>query len=454
MRKNKQPFKKVAGIDIAKNTLSVCILDTSGHKEEMKLSTSKDDLLKLQSSFNILKVTDIVLENTGVYSEPIIHVLKYNFNVISVNAADTKRKNLKKTDPSDAEWLAYLALAGTFGPNGQIRSSHISSEEQLELKTLTRTKSRYITQCTSIKNRISKSFDRLNIKIMDLFKDNKFTDTAIEIYKFVVSEKKFEEYIENLAYEKMNAHGREKNVLTRQIKFLESRKNDIISSVDQKVVPRIPNSIKLLILTELHVLEQYIAIVNLLTDEIDALIQKNSDLKQNSELLCTIPGIGENTASQIIAELPPIEWFDNSRQLASYSGLAQTVYQSADVTHIGQITKRGSGYLRKVLFQIAQVASMRTNNKFGRKFKSLFSRKGKGKGKLVWTAIARYIATVIWSILKYKTPYHEEGFYKKSYKKAKEIIREKTLEEIVKYFNTRNYKLTVFDTTKGVYLFE
>lgn len=69
----------------------------------MKLGTSKDDLLKLQSSFNILKVTDVVLENTGVYSGPIIHILKYNFNVISVNAADTKRKNLKKTDPSDAE---------------------------------------------------------------------------------------------------------------------------------------------------------------------------------------------------------------------------------------------------------------------------------------------------------------------------------------------------------------
>ena len=87
MNKNKQPFKKVAGIDIAKNTLSVCILDTSGHKEEIKFSTSKDDLLKLHTSLNEQEVTDIVLENTGVYSEPIIQVLKYNFSVISVNAA-------------------------------------------------------------------------------------------------------------------------------------------------------------------------------------------------------------------------------------------------------------------------------------------------------------------------------------------------------------------------------
>ena len=96
MNKNKQSFKKVAGIDIAKNTLSVCILDTSGHKEEIKLTTSKDDLLKLNATLITQKVTDVVLENTGVYSEPIIQVLKYNFKVISVNAADTERKTLKK----------------------------------------------------------------------------------------------------------------------------------------------------------------------------------------------------------------------------------------------------------------------------------------------------------------------------------------------------------------------
>jgi transposase len=454
MNKNKQPFKKVAGIDIAKNTLSVCILDTSGHKEEIKLSTSKEDLLKLQESLNKQNITDVVMENTGVYSEPIIHVLKYNFKVISVNAADTTRKNLKKTDPSDAEWLAYLALAGTFGPNGQIRSSHISSDDQLELKTLTRSRARYVSQCTSIKNRITKSFDRFNIKIMNLFKDNKFTDTAIEIYKFVVSERDFEDYISYLTRRQDNSQGRERNVLTRQIRFLNTRKGDITAALNQKVVSNLPKSLKLTVITELHILEEYNSIINLLTDEIDAMVSKNSDLKQNSELLCTIPGVGENTASQIVAELPPIEWFDNSKQLASYTGLTPSVYQSADVTHIGNITKRGSSYLRKVLFQIAQVASMRTTNKFGRKFKALYAKKGKGKGKLVWTAIARHIATVIWSVLKHKNPYHEDDFHKRSYKTAKRIIREKTIEEIVNYFSTRNYKITIFDTTKGVYLFE
>ena len=264
----------------------------------------------------------------------------------------------------------------------------------------------------------------------------------------------FEDYILHLTEIRDNSHGKEKNKLTRQIKFLSTRKKDITICLNQKIVSRLPKSLKLTIITELHIFDQFNSIIDLLTDEINAMILKNANLKQNRDLLCTIPGVGENTASQIISEVPPIEWFDNSKQLASYTGLAPSVYQSADVTHIGKITKRGSSYLRKVLFQIAQVASMRTNNKFGRKFKYLFAKKGKGKGKLVWTAIARHISTVIWAILKNKIPYHEEGFYKKSYKKAKKIITEKTIEEIVSYFNTRNYKLRVFDSKNGVYLFE
>ena len=454
MKKNKQSFKKVSGLDVAKSTLSACVLDTSGHKEEMKFNTTKEDLLKMHDWLKSLDVSEIVLENTGVYSEPIVQVLRYSFKVILVNAADTKRKNLKKTDPSDAEWLAYLALAGTFGPNGQIRSSFICSDQQSELKTLTRSKSRYITQCTSVKNRITKSFDRFNIKIMDIFKENKFTDTAIGIYKFIVSEQSFDDYSDYLSNLRDNLQGSEKNKITRQLKFLKDRKKDIEFCLNQKIVETIPKSFRLTIITELHMLEEYNAIIELLNDEIKILIEQNTELKNNTSLLCTIPGIGENTASQIIAELPPIEWFSNSKQLASYTGLAPSVYQSADVTHIGSITKRGSSYLRKTLFQVAQVASMRTNNKFGRKFKSLFAKKGKGKGKLVWTAIARHISTVIWSILKNKTPYHENDFEKKSYKIAKRIIREKTIEEIVKYFNTRNYKFSVFDTLKGVYLIE
>lgn len=92
---------------------------------------------------------------------------------------------------------------------------------------------------------------------MDLFKDNKFTDTAIGVYKFIVSEKSFESYIDYLDQLKKNLQGREKNKITRQLKFLKDRKKDILFSLNQKVVETLPKSFKITIITELHVLEEY-----------------------------------------------------------------------------------------------------------------------------------------------------------------------------------------------------
>ena len=83
--------------------------------------------------------------------------------------------------------MSYLALADTFGPNGQIESSFILTEEHFEIKPLTRVKSQYVSQCTSINNRITKSFDRFNLKIMNLFKQNRFIDTAISFDNFITS---------------------------------------------------------------------------------------------------------------------------------------------------------------------------------------------------------------------------------------------------------------------------
>ncbi|MFX0092274.1 MAG: hypothetical protein ACFFBD_10975 [Candidatus Hodarchaeota archaeon] len=44
----------------------------------------------------------MVLENTGVYSEPVITALKAHFRLHVINAADTKRANREKTDSEDA----------------------------------------------------------------------------------------------------------------------------------------------------------------------------------------------------------------------------------------------------------------------------------------------------------------------------------------------------------------
>lgn len=67
--------------------------------------------------------------------------------------------------------------------------------------------------------------------------------------------------------------------------------------------------------------------------------------------LITIPGIGENLAARLIAEIGDIKRFSNKRQLVAYAGIDPRVYQSGQVSgeHL-HITKKGNKQLRTLLY--------------------------------------------------------------------------------------------------------
>lgn len=67
--------------------------------------------------------------------------------------------------------------------------------------------------------------------------------------------------------------------------------------------------------------------------------------------LITIPGIGENLAARLIAEIGDISRFSNKRQLVAYAGIDPRVYQSGQVSgeHL-HITKKGNKQLRTLLY--------------------------------------------------------------------------------------------------------
>ena len=130
-------------------------------------------------TYNVLEVA---FENTGIYSEPVIKVLKSKFDLMVVNTADTKRSNNKKTDTDDAWWLAELIKGLTIGKGRKIEISYLQDETQSGLKKLTRLKAKYSKNATTHKNRINKIFARQNTRIFDLFGQNKFTQTSIHIY--------------------------------------------------------------------------------------------------------------------------------------------------------------------------------------------------------------------------------------------------------------------------------
>ncbi|HEX4201638.1 MAG TPA: IS110 family transposase [Chthoniobacterales bacterium] len=89
---------------------------------------------------------------------------------------------------------------------------------------------------------------------------------------------------------------------------------------------------------------------------IDALINADADLKQQSALLCSIPGIAKVTAAKLLSELAGKE-FQSARQLAAYAGLTPQECRSGYSAYGKTVlSKIGNAFLRKALYLPAAVA--------------------------------------------------------------------------------------------------
>ncbi|MFO7697072.1 MAG: IS110 family transposase [Anaerolineae bacterium] len=94
-----------------------------------------------------------------------------------------------------------------------------------------------------------------------------------------------------------------------------------------------------------------------LTRDIQHHIDQHPDLKQQKELLKSIPGIGELTAAVLLGEIRDIRSFESARQLAAYAGLVpEQRVSGSSVRHKTRLTKNGNAHLRKALYMPAVVA--------------------------------------------------------------------------------------------------
>lgn len=79
-------------------------------------------------------------------------------------------------------------------------------------------------------------------------------------------------------------------------------------------------------------------------------IEKLSDQLPEFAILESVPGIGAQTAAQLIGEMGNINRFDNANQLNAYVGIDINRYQSGNYTRTDHINKRGNPKLRKILY--------------------------------------------------------------------------------------------------------
>ena len=119
--------------------------------------------------------------------------------------------------------------------------------------------------------------------------------------------------------------------------------------------------------------------------------------------ITTITGIGNVTGAAIISEIGDISKFDSPRKLVAFAGLDATVTQSGEFEAAHNVmSKRGSPYLRKAIFQAALVAA------FKDLVLSAYYQKKRAEGKHHLTcigAVARKMCNIIYAVVKNNQSY-------------------------------------------------
>jgi transposase len=87
------------------------------------------------------------------------------------------------------------------------------------------------------------------------------------------------------------------------------------------------------------------------TDLVRQHIDQHPTLKEQRELLVSIPGIGETTAAKLLAEMLDVKLYKSVRQLAAFAGLAPHLHESgSSIKRKARLSKTGAPRLRKALY--------------------------------------------------------------------------------------------------------
>src|SRR5512141_2523871 len=162
-------YQNVAGLDVHKKTVVAALIvqDAQGgwQQASQRFGTMTADLLALADWLTVHGVTHVAMESTGEYWKPVFNLLEADFEVLLVNAQHVSKVPGRKTDQSDAEWLAELLQ------HGLLKASFIPPVGQRELRELTRFRTSFVRERATLANRLQKVLESANIKLASVASD-------------------------------------------------------------------------------------------------------------------------------------------------------------------------------------------------------------------------------------------------------------------------------------------
>ena len=117
--------------------------------------------------------------------------------------------------------------------------------------------------------------------------------------------------------------------------------------------------------------------------------------------LMTIPGVGVVTATALVASMRDAGDFKSGRHFAAWLGLVPKQNSTGGVDRLGGISKRGDGYLRRLLIHGSR-SVMRWRSK---SWTWLSKLRGRRPANVAAVAVANKTARVVWALLRHGGTY-------------------------------------------------
>lgn len=379
------------GIDIAKTNHVASLINNNGDVviRAIKFTNSNEGFNKLlntiQSKLGDLSNIEVAMEATGHYWLSLYSALTdNNFNVSVYNPYQIKsyrgayNNRKQKNDIIDSIIIAdYLRVFGS-------KESKFPEEKLLSLKQLTRFRANIVANVSSLKVQVIGLLDKVFPEYKKLFCDT-FGNTSKQLLLNCPTP----DDIINISTTKLA------NLLSKNSKGRFNKD----TALHIKEVAKSSFGIKFTTDACSFEIKQLINQIVFLESQIDAVSKEIKELynKLDSHLL-SVPGIGDNLAPIILAEIGDINKFDKPSKLIAFAGTDPSENQSGNkLSSNDKTSKRGSPYLRHAIYTASLVAISNEPE-----LRAYYDKKiSEGKHHFVALAgISRKLLTIIYYILK------------------------------------------------------
>lgn len=381
------------GIDIGKNTHVASLMDEKSKIifKAFSFPNSMDGATSLLDKIQpFASQLEIGMEATGHYWLSLYSFLiqqGFLIHVINPIQTDGWRKGTeirkRKTDIIDS------VLIADFIRYGECLETSLANEDTLSLRNLARFRNYLISSIGDLKRKTICVLDQIFPEYSSAFSDI-FGKTSKELLLLLNTPSDFEE-ITSSQLQELLSQVTFKNFAEKKIHTLSQMAKSSFGITF--CVDSFSFQLKLLI-EQICFIEQQVSDVE---EQISILLEKiNSPIT-------TIPGIGNVIAATILGEIGDIHRFSSGAKLVAYAGLDAEISQSGEYESTSnKMSKRGSPYLRKALFQAAFIAAFHDPV-----FSAYYQQKrAEGKHhKVAIGAVARKLCHTIHAVLKNNTPY-------------------------------------------------